>query len=412
VNLLFISRCWPTPLISGDRVLLYHLARELRARGHTLDLIAFHLADEETPADGPEGPFAAAQAILEKPRSSLDYLLRMPHLFPDSLRQCWNPAMWEAIERRLTGRPYDLVHFFGGVQVYEFRNLVAPRVPTIIVPYESYSLALERAMARAPRFHGRLRLWGRRMIARRYEAAIYRGFGKVVLVTGSDQAHLRRHAVGLPTVVIPNGVSSEFFRPLPDGFETPSLAFVGNFAYPPNVEAALTLIRDVLPRVQSEVPETRAVLIGVHPPRALTSLAASDVEVTGAVADIRPHVKRSACFVSALVSGSGIRNKILEAMAMGIPVAATSLSCEGIHATAEENVLLGETPQALADAALRLLRDGSLWRRIAQGAQRLMRREHTWEGVAAQYEELYRSVIDETARSMGRQARQEVGSHV
>ena len=411
MKILFVSRCWPTPPITGDRLLLYHLAKELRARGHTLDLLAFHLAGDG-PVDGEAGnPFNTREAILEKTRTAFDYLLRTTHLFPDSARQCWNPAMWEAIGRRLAEGGSDVVHFFGGIQVYEYRNLAAWRLPTIIVPYESYSLSLDRAVARASGLTKRVRLWGQRTMARLYEGAIYRGFGRVVLVTGSDEAQLRRYAAGLPTVVIPNGVASEFFRPLRDHFETPALAFVGNYDYPPNVEAALTLIRDVLPRVRSEVPGARAVIIGAHPPRVLTSLASSKVDVTGTVADVRPHLERSACLVSALVSGTGIRNKILEAMAVGIPVAATPLSCEGIHVTSEENILLAETPSALADAALRLLRDGALWRRIAEGAQCLMRREHTWEGVAVRYEELYRSVIEEWGRPTRGQGPREGESH-
>jgi glycosyltransferase involved in cell wall biosynthesis len=130
-------------------------------------------------------------------------------------------------------------------------------------------------------------------------------------------------------------------------------------------------------------------IIGPHPPAALTSRTSEGVEVTGYVRDVRPLLASAAAFVAPITFGSGIRNKILEAMAMGLPVVATPMACEGIQVEAGQNVLLGRDSAELAAAAIRVLRDDGLRRRIAKGSIQLMRRQYNWRHVAAQYEQIY-----------------------
>jgi glycosyltransferase involved in cell wall biosynthesis len=397
MNILLISRCMPTPTLSGDRVILHNLTRELAARGHALELLAFHPATE-TPERQGSGWFAHLEPILERPRRPWAYLRRLARPFPEAARQCWNPAMGDAIQARLAARRPDLVHFFGGVQVYEFRDLISPALPNVIVPYESYSLYLERERTtlRAPsdRLRNRVRL----AAARAYESRMFRGFDRVVLVTPQDETVLRSLAPDLPTIVIPNGVDDRTYRAAEGRPHEPSLVFVGNMSYRPNVEAARALIQEILPRVRADVPEAGAVIVGTNPPADLLARSGHGVDVTGRVPDIRPYLEAAGCFVSPLTGGSGIRNKILEAMAMGVPVVATPLSCEGIEVREGENVLLGRTPQELAGAVVRLMKDEALREAIALGGQRLVSARYTWKIVADQYELLYDAVIGENRR--------------
>jgi glycosyltransferase involved in cell wall biosynthesis len=397
MNILLISRCLPTPSLSGDRVILHNLTRELAARGHTLDLLALHPATE-TPERQGNGWFAHFEPILERPRTDWAYLRRLARPFPKAARQCWNPAMGHAIHERLAARRPDLVHFFGGVQVYEFRDLVAPAFPNVIVPYESYSLYLERERTTLTASIDRLRNRASLAAARAYESRMFRGFDRVVVVTPQDEAYLQSLAPDLPTAVIPNGVDDRTYRVAEGRPHKPSLVFVGNMTYRPNVEAARVLIQEILPQVRAEIPEAGAVIVGTDPPAELLARSGPGVEVTGRVPDVRPYLEAAACFVSPLTGGTGIRNKILEAMAMGVPVVATPLSCEGIEVREGENVVLGRTPRELAGAAIRLMRDEALREAIGLGGQRLVRSRYTWKTVADQYELLYDAVIGENRR--------------
>jgi glycosyltransferase involved in cell wall biosynthesis len=226
---------------------------------------------------------------------------------------------------------------------------------------------------------------------------MYAGFERIVVLTDQDRDALLRLNPRTPVAVIPNGVRT--FAPAPERRPTspPSLVFVGNYAYGPNVRAAVALVSDILPRVRAHVPDVRVVLVGVNAPARVRSLAGADVEVTGPVPDIAPFLARASCFVAPLVQGAGMKNKVLEAMAAGLPAVGTPLAMEGIAVTPGEHVLTGSTPAELAAQVTRLLRDPRLAQQVGARARALVERHYTWAQVAERYESLYREVIGEHA---------------
>jgi glycosyltransferase involved in cell wall biosynthesis len=392
-RILVVSRCLPYPLHEGDRLMVHHVVRTLAARGHRLDMVALSLDDGAgAAAPGAPDPVGRLEVVRERRRSPLDYLRRLARPFPRTARQCWNPPMWDAVSRRVAERRYDVVHFFGGVQVYEYRNAAAG-LPRIIVPYDSYALLVERIRATATTVPARVRAEAELALARRYERIIYRGFDRVVVLSEADRATLRGLRPDLPVEVIPNGVDPARFRPGGPPPGPPTLVFHGNFAYPPNVDAAVVLLREVFPRVRAEVPGARVAVVGPNPPAALTALAGEAVEVTGWVDDVRPYLAGAACLVAPIRQGAGMRSKVLEALAAGVPVVGTPVACEGIAVTPGEDALLGASPPELAAAAVRVIRDGGLRARLASGGRRLVEERYTWSHAARAYEGLYAEVV-------------------
>jgi glycosyltransferase involved in cell wall biosynthesis len=140
------------------------------------------------------------------------------------------------------------------------------------------------------------------------------------------------------------------------------------------------------------VPGARASIVGPGAPAPLRALAGRDVEITGWVDDVRPALARATCLVAPIRQGAGMRNKLLEALAAGVPVVATPLACDGIAVTPGEDALLGTTPGDLAAAAVRVIRDAGLRARLAHGGRRLVEEAYTWGHVAAAYEALYAEV--------------------
>jgi glycosyltransferase involved in cell wall biosynthesis len=416
MNVLLVSRCFPHPLHHGDRLIVSHLVEEQRQRGHCLDMAAFYLHER----DLDEIPRCRAQvrhfeAVKERPRSWIDYLKRLARPTPRSAGQCWNPAMWRTLEGLLSTRRYHLVHFFGGIQVYEFQKL-ANHLPGIITPYESFALFLEREVAAATGPLERLRLKTILRVTRRYEKTIYARFDRVVLVSDKDAEYLQALNPRLRTVVIPNGVDLEYFKPRDVSTSDSTLVFLGNYEYGPNVSAAIRLITDILPRVQTHVPKASVKIIGAGPPADLLALRNRDVQVLGWVADVRPHLGPAACLVVPLSRGAGIRNKILEAMASGLPVVSTPLGSEGIDAQPGESILLGKDPDQLARQVIRLLTDESVRVRLSKEGRRLVERLYGWKRVGDDYESLYHQLTtsDRAAseeRSEDRRRQQDARNH-
>lgn len=398
MELLLISRCPPYPLYHGDRLIPHHLTRMLASRQHLIDLIAFYQQPEDL-ADVPlyERTFRSVQLIPEPRRSWRSYWDRHRHpekRFPTTAEASWSPAMWQAVERSLQEKTYDLVHLFGGVQVYEYLELVR-LLPNIIVPYESYSLWLERALNQPqPRLTRRLNRLKHR-VACSYEGWMFDQYDRVVVLTDRDARALRELNPRNATVTIPNGVDLNYFTPT--GYEPsePAILFIGNYDYAPNHDAALRLLRDVFPRIVEIIPEARLLLVGSHPSAEMRSFASEQVEITGRVADIRPYYEYAKLFLSPLRLGAGIKNKILEALAMATPIVATPLSCDGIPVTSGTHVLLSDTDDELAIAAIQVLRNKPLRRQLRINGRRLVERHFTWPRVAARYEDLYRRTIDE-----------------
>jgi glycosyltransferase involved in cell wall biosynthesis len=398
MDILLISRCPPFPIHYGDRLIPHHLARELSARRSLIDLLAFYQQPEDI-ADVPryEHFFRSVKLIPEPHRTNRDYLRRSRKKeirFPSSAEESWSPEMWEAIQKKLQDRRYDVVHLFGGVQVYEYLPLVNS-LPNVIVPYESYSLWLERAVEEA---RGRVDRWTKRFqlrMARNYESWMFEGYDRAVVLTERDARALRDLNPQTPTVVIPNGVDIDFFTSTGYEPDEPALLFVGNYDYSPNADAALRLARNIFPRIKQQVPRAHLYLVGGNPPPELKACASDSIEVTGRVPDIRPYFEFSLIFVSPLRLGAGIKNKVLEAMAMEIPVVATLLSCDGIPVTQGRHVLMGETDEDLINAVLRLLRDANLRQTLRRNGRRLIEDHFTWQRVADQYESLYQQVIRE-----------------
>ncbi len=393
MNILLISRCPPFPLYFGDRLIPYHLARYLSERRHAIDLLAFYNRPEDvTEIPRYEQFFRSIRLIREPRRGPFAYARRLytGSFFPQSANAAWSSAMWHAIQEQLSVGEYDAVHLFGGIQVYEYRELALPH-PNLITPYESYSLYLSRADANGS---GRAS-WLRRLelgIARGYEKRMFVGFDRVVVLADADAQALQKLQPELPLQVIPNGVDTGYFVPSIHEPNEPVLAFVGNFEYAPNLDAALRLAREIFPFVQKRVPGARLLLIGRAPPPALRALAGPSIEVTGQVQDVRPYLDRALIFVSALQMGAGLKNKLLEALAMQKPVIATQLSCDGIAVTHEKHVLIAESADDIGRAVIRLMKDGNLRQRIARAGRELVEERYTWRVVAEQYESLYRNL--------------------
>ncbi len=392
MRVLMISRCPPHPLHLGDRLIIWHLSRALARQGVELDLLAFADRPEDAETDW-SAPDARAGfrdiEIVPAPRRTLAAYARRLALpgarFPRRARQAWSPDMWARVEARRARAAYDAAHLFGGVQVYEYARALGG-LPAVITPYESYSLYLRRLMAHRPRLSTRAQWWA----ARRYEAFMFAPYRAAVVVSPLDRAELLALDPALRVEVIPNGVDLDYFQPQPVAREPDTLLFTGNFAYAPNSDAALYLAQTLLPGVQARFPGARLWLVGADPPPAVQALASASVTVTGRVPDLRPYLARAAVYVCPLRIGAGIKNKVLEALAMGCPLAATPLSVDGIAVRAGQDALVAPAAGgALAAAVARLLADAELRAAFSANGPALIARDHSWAGAAARYAALY-----------------------
>jgi glycosyltransferase involved in cell wall biosynthesis len=332
-------------------------------------------------------------------------IFRSVHLVP---RERWTPALAGYIEPTLAGRlsrapGVDLpasralsrrvreLARAGGYDLIHVRQLpMAPygksagTSPRLLELVDSETLGAERARPASWRTRLRARL------AARAERRAMAGFDVVTTVAEADAARLHALLPGARVEVVPNGVDAGRFRPDPTAAPAPgSLVFVGTMSYPPNIAAMRYFTARVLPELRRRRPDARLTIVGRDPSPEVRAMASDGVEVTGEVPDVRPYLAGSAVFVAPMVSGSGIKNKVLEAMAMARPVVATRLGVEGLPVRDGETAVIAEGVVGLASAIERLLADDVERSRIGQAGRSLVERTYTWEACAARYERLY-----------------------
>jgi len=198
------------------------------------------------------------------------------------------------------------------------------------------------------------------------------------VVTEADALFLRRICSRANVVTIPNGVDCEYFRPLGSREVYPSLIFEGNMSFGPSVDAICYFHSEVLPKIKSQIPETKLWIVGKDPTKEIQNLEAKDVTVTGYVEDVRPYLDRASVFVCPMRKGAGIKNKILQAWAMGKAVVCTSIALAGLHANPEENVIVADNSDHFAAQVVRLLKDESLRKAVGERAKRTVRDRYSW----------------------------------
>jgi len=365
---------------------LFSLCRVL-ARHHRLFLLA-HCSSPERRQSFSEDPAAAGvfqevTILDDAPAPSWwgtqQHRLRLaPHFVTRYRNPDYHRTIVETVGKRLmTSGPANLI-YVDGLWMTQYVT-VDHQVPVVVDLHDSNTLLYERLLARERRPSKRLPLYlEMRSIARR-ERSLARFCDLIITNSTVDEAVIRRLAPASRTMTITNGVDTEYFAPAGHSVDRPTLVFTGVMDYGPNEDAVVYFCEEILPLIRRVLPDVEFWVVGADPtPRVRELARAPGIHVTGRVDDVRPYVQSAAVFVCPLRAGAGMKNKILAAMAMRRPVVATSLSLEGIEARPDEHVLMADGAEAFALAALRLLREPSLWQRLADQAYALVMERYSW----------------------------------
>jgi glycosyltransferase involved in cell wall biosynthesis len=251
-------------------------------------------------------------------------------------------------------RPFDIV-----VQSGKSTHPVLERLPALPVAADlcdATSSRLAGALSYAP-LARRPALWLDLRAMRRIETGIVERAGHVLFASERDRRLILGDAATPASSVVPNGVDPEFWRRSAPTLRQDRIVFTGAMHYPPNVDAAIVLIEEVLPLVRRRIPEARVDIVGRDPVPSLVARAGRPgVHVTGFVPDVRPYLDAASVFAAPLRFGAGIQNKLLEALAMELPVVASTLAIDGLRVgEAAPPAVVADDPAAMADRIVETL---------------------------------------------------------
>ena len=286
----------------------------------------------------------------------------------------------------------DVIHLEGG-GLAPLLGSASRGLPAILCVHDSKALRFQEfaGFTTSPRQRIRLRFLS--VIARRHERRWF-GLAERVVVTSPFDGEALSAAVSPERIaVIPYGVDLEYYarRQAP---EAGRIVFTGNMSWPPNEDAAEHFARDIMPAVRSRIPEASFWIVGASPSARVQSLTSiPGVHVTGTVEDIRPWIWSAAVYASPLRFGLGVKNKILEAMASGAPIVATSRSLSGTPLIDGRHAIVADDDTKFAESAIRLLSDPELRDSLSREARRKAEAEYSWAAITSAFEGMYREIL-------------------
>jgi sugar transferase (PEP-CTERM/EpsH1 system associated) len=226
------------------------------------------------------------------------------------------------------------------------------------------------------------------------ERALLKRVDGVAATSARDAELLTRLAPGIRPVVVPNGVDCEAFAPRSHEIDELSVLFFGSMDYFPNTDAALYFAHEIWPSLRRAHPVLAFDIVGRRPPEAVRALESTEgIRVAGLVEDIRNSIAAAAVVVVPLRAGSGTRLKVLEAMAMGVPVVSTRLGVEGLNVVDSEHLLIADEPGAFSHAVASLLASPEARQRMGTAARKLVVEQYDWQAISADFERLIAAAV-------------------
>lgn len=394
MRILFLSAWFPYPANNGSKIRVYNLLRGF-SQHHDVTLLT--LTDEPINTVPPElATICRDVQWVEKrayhaasPRAVAGFLSPTPRSIVDT----FVPAMRERIQRELATGQYDLViasQWATAAYLADYRG-----VPAIFEEVEVGIFDTKRSAAASPLRRLRHELTWLKL--RQYVRNLLPRFAACTVVSQAEAALLQRMVPNYSRIsVIPNGVRLADYAPFISEPRPHALSFTGSFRYFANHDAMQWFLREIFPLILSRVPEARLTITGDHANLPLPPT--KNVTLTGFVEDVRPLVGAAWASLAPIRLGGGTRLKILEAMALRSPVIATSKGAEGLDVRHGEHLLLADSPEAFADATVRLLTSPQLRHDLAERAYHLMEQKYDWSVILPDFLQLIETAAPKPVR--------------
>lgn len=366
----------PWPLEKGDKLRAFHQIKSL-SKSTEIVLCALNTdpkADKQKAFRALQ-PYCQSVSFIDLPKSAI---------------------LWNVFRAWITGKPLQVGFFFSKKAQSKINALLQLHKPDLIygqllrvaeyiyqrntpkaLDYQDvFSMGMKRRMLLANRpYKYFFQSEYKRLL--KYEAFVFDAFDLKTIISYPDR-ELIPHPLKEQIIVVPNGVDHDFFKPYPAEKEY-DILFTGNMAYPPNVNAALFLCEQIMPIVWKSFPNVKVLLAGATPDKQVVKLASKKVTVSGWLDDIRQAYASSCIFVAPMQIGTGLQNKLLEAMSMKLPCITTPLANEPLKAENGKHILVADSAAGLAENIITLLNAHELAQQLAENGYQFVHQHYNWD---------------------------------
>ncbi len=354
MRVVFITSRFPYPLEKGDKLRAYQQIKQLANQGHEVHLFAVSDVDVLETSKNALLPYLKSMEIHNISKFSIFKNIILSYISGTSVqsRYFYSSDFHATLKEKICSIKPDVI-YFQLVRTARYADGLE-MFPKVLDFQDAFSLGMQQRFNQEGGVLRQIFLLESRLLAD-FEKSCLSDFEAFSIISESDKKHIDPD--NLKNIrVIPNAVDLSYFKSSSVN-KTFDLLFVGNMGYKPNIEAARYLVSEIMPLVWKKFPLASLLLAGANPSKSVKDLESERVKVSGWVDDIRTCYDQSRVFIAPMVSGTGLQNKLLEALAMGLPSVTTPISAKPLAFGYDVYVKVGNTPQELANHVIQLLND-------------------------------------------------------
>ncbi len=396
LNILFLTPRFVYPLIGGDRVKPFYLLSHL-AKKHNVTLVSFFQGQ-----DLPKSYIKTVQdlgldlhyVVLNPVKAGANVLPRLLSKMPLEISYYYQPEYRKLANNLMKERDFDLgISFFMRTAEYikkaKFKKILIAEDCRTVYQYRSYKESTDLKQ----RF---IRWWEYKKL-RKYEPHIVNFFDKTTLVSGEDVEGMKNLNSKADFSLLTNGVDIEAYKPPENQEARKGILFAGKLDVWANELTLRTIINDLMPIIRNEIEDIELFVVGAKPTTGIKEMAKkhSFVKLYPDVPEMQPFLQSAQLFLHPHAGGSGIQNKLLEAMSCGCPVVTTPTGNQGIYGTHRENIMIGETIEDLGADTLEVLKDKELAEKLSINGRDWIVKTHSWDAVYNTVDDIINDVMFE-----------------
>jgi sugar transferase (PEP-CTERM/EpsH1 system associated) len=390
LNILFLLPRYPFPLIGGDRVKPYYIIKHL-AKEHNVTLVTFFQGKKFTESlkNSVKKLGVELHVIPLKPfNAGIGSMPKLMSKKPLEILYYDRKPYHDEVNRLIEEKNFDIAFAFF-MRTAEY--IKDAQIPSILMAEDCRTEYQKRSYKGTKNLKQKLiRYWEWKKLSK-YEPEIVNSFDAVTFVTEDDIKLMRKLNPNANYHLLSNGVDVEKFVP-DDKQERENLLFTGKLDVWANELMINRLVNEILPLVKKEFPNIKLVLAGANPSKAVAKYEGEDVEIHSNVPEIVSYLQKAAVYVHPHYGGTGIQNKLLEAMSAGCPIVTTTTGNQGIYATDGEEIMIAESSEEFAAKVIMLLRDNKLSEKISKNAREYIIKTHSWEIIYDQCDAVIKEV--------------------
>lgn len=389
MKILMLTPYLPYPLLTGGQTRSYNLIKRLSALNHEITLFCLVKSNKDRRFVGELEKYCKEVKVFnrsEKPWTLSNILRTGLSFYPFLVVRNWAKGEKNAIEEKLNKEEFDLIH---AETFYVMPHIPKTNIPILLVE-QTIEYLVYRHFAdefRLPLIKQLLYLDVFKM--KYWELKYWQKAKKVVAMSEEDKKSMLFQRANLDVDIVPNGVDSNFFgEDKKPRSKKPVILYLGNFTWLQNREAVDVLIKKIWPLIKKKVTDCSLWIIGKDAKGFFSDFESDEIRVDE-VEDVREIYQQASVLVAPIYGGGGTRYKNFEAFASGLPVVTTSIGIRGTDAQNNKEVIIRDDPQEIADAAVELLNNNLLYKRIADNAKEMVRRKYDWDPIAQKLSKIY-----------------------